>query len=159
MRKQKQENELMKNIDRRLSWAGKLKKPFRCGELPTNAEELYSSLINFLTSDGFQKSYNFWQTIPKEDLEDDALEYEKEKQIILKKLRDSGYSEYRFRYLIQNSISGIFENPFIVGSILSNNGIEHQWSKSEKDWDAVLNEIKKLSFHEATNPALINDDS
>jgi|TARA_B100001142_G_C14013226_1_gene531264 hypothetical protein len=151
MSKQKQENELMKNIDRRLSWTGKLKKPFRCGKLPTNAEELYSSLINFLIS--------FWQTIPKEELGDDALEYEKERQKIALELRDFGYSEYRFRYLIQNSISGIFENPFVIGSILSNNGIEHQWSKSQKDWDAVLNEIKKLSLHEATNPALLHEDS
>jgi hypothetical protein len=159
MRNQKQENELMENIDRRLSWAGKLKKPFECGKIPTNAEELHSSIINILTSEGFQKSYNFWQTISKEELGDDALEYEKERQKIALELRDCGYSEYRFRYLIQNSISGIFENPFVIGSILSNNGIEHQWSKSQKDWDAVLNEIKKLSFHEATNPALLHEDT
>ena len=65
--------------------------------------------------------------------------------IVVKYLLNHGFSENNFKILIQQSIGGVFEYSFILGTILENNHINaNQWSESQNDWDNIQKEIQEL---------------
>ena len=54
------------------------------------------------------------------------------------------YTERNFKILVQQSLGGVFEYSYIIGSILERNNIRNQWSESQEDWDSVLDAVNGL---------------
>ena len=59
-------------------------------------------------------------------------------------LISNGFTERNFKILVQQSLGGVFEYSYIIGSILERNNIRNQWSESQEDWDSVLDAVNGL---------------
>ena len=122
-----------------LSYVRRLRDYIEAGSIPSNAEEIYAAGLNYLTSEGYMKT---WNQPNQHSMSSEEWEVYGGK--VANYLLMQGFSERNFKILIQQSIGGVFEYSFILGSILRRNNIEHQWSESQDDWDNVLIEIQEL---------------
>ena len=122
-----------------LSYVRRLRDYIEAGSIPSNAEEIYAAGLNYLTSDGYKNTWNQPNQQPMSNEEWGVYGGKVANYLLMQ-----GFSERNFKILIQQSIGGVFEYSFILGSILRRNNIEHQWSESQDDWDNVLMEIQEL---------------
>ena len=122
-----------------LSFVRRLRDYVEAGRIPSNAEEIYAAGLNYLISEGYKKTWNQPNQHPMSNEEWDGLGGKVANYLLMQ-----GFTESNFKILIQQSIGGVFEYSFILGSILGRNNIGHQWSESQADWDNVLIEIQEL---------------
>ena len=124
----------------KLDWVLNLRDYVDAASIPSNAEEIYSIALNYLNSDGYKKTWNQNNQHPMSD-----EEWSNWGGIVVKYLLNHGFSENNFKILIQQSIGGVFEYSFILGTILENNHTNaNQWSESQNDWDNIQKEIQEL---------------
>ena len=121
------------------SWTEDLRDYVRDGYLPTNSEEIFNSGIALMSSDDFRRKADENSHRPISD--DDWAWFVGFARILMER----GYSETNFRIMVQQCIGGVFEFGFVIGEILRENGIEHQWSEDQAAWDRVLQGILELS--------------
>ena len=125
-----------------LTWTTHLWDYVREGSMPSNAEEIYNSVLKYYNSE------NYWVKWSK-ICDPGHLKLANE-------LKREGYSEFNFKRLIQQTIGGVFETPFIIGTILSEQNLQNNWPANQENWDEILIEIRKLleSDDERTRPFL-----
>ena len=121
------------------SWTNHPRDYVEEGYLPTNSKEIFESGVALMSSDDFRRKVdeNSYDAIS----DDDWAWFVGFARILMER----GYSETNFRIMVQQCIGGVFEFGFVIGEILSENGIEHQWSDDQAAWDRVLQGILELS--------------
>ncbi len=127
------------------SWTNHLRDYVEEGYLPTNSEEIFNSGIALMSSDDFRRKIDEKKRgsgcFPSAVSDDEWAWFVGFARILVER----GYSETNFRIMVQQCIGGVFEFGFVIGEILSENGIEHQWSEDQAAWDRVLQGILELS--------------
>ena len=122
-----------------LEWVTNLWEYIEEGKMPTNAEDIYSASLGYLTSEGYKKTWNKPNQYPL-TVED----WDEWGGKVANYLISNGFTERNFKILVQQSLGGVFEYSYIIGSILERNNIRNQWSESQEDWDSVLDGINEL---------------
>lgn len=127
------------------SWTNHLRDYVEEGYLPTNSKEIFESGVALMSSEGFRGKIDgkrmAYGGLASPMSDDDWAWFVGFARMLLER----GYSETNFRIMVQQCIGGVFEFGFVIGEILSENGIEHQWSDDQAAWDRVLQGILELS--------------
>ena len=122
-----------------LEWVTNLWEYIEDGKMPTNAEDIYSASLSYLTSEGYKRTWNKPNQYPL-TVED----WDEWGGKVANYLISNGFTERNFKIPVQQSLGGVFEYSYIIGSILERNNIRNQWSESQEDWDSVLDGINEL---------------